>query len=259
MKILLTNDDGIEAAGLSELARILLGMGELYVVAPDRQRSAVSHAITVGEPLTLEPFDFPVPTLGAWRTSGTPADCVRLAMEVLLPQKPDLLVSGINQGLNLGLDVLYSGTVAGAMEGHLYGVPSIACSQDSGDFGLCRSYLAELIGGIAASPNAGRFVWNLNLPSCTPEEYRGVLPASLARFSQYPCRFVPGGTDIGGRRKFHPLSLFSRTQEEGSDTDGVARGYCTVTPLNEFFEDTEALRVLRELRACPQAGDHTAE
>lgn len=242
--ILLTNDDGIGAEGLAELARILSGAGELYVAAPDRPRSAASHSVTPDGLLAAEPFAFPAACAAAWRTSGTPADCVRLGVEALLPRKPDLVVSGINRGPNFGPDTLYSGTVAAAMEGRLYGIPSIACSLDGGDFGACRACLAELIAALAALPDAARYTWSLNLPSCPAEDYRGPAAALFSRPGPAPA-FVPEGTDAAGRRLFRPVPAPPDAREPGTDANWTALGYCAVTPLTEFRESAEGLRSLR--------------
>ena len=128
IRILITNDDGIFSEGIRILTDIVKDFGEIYVAAPDRQRSAVSHAITIHEPIMVEKSDFPVNTAGAWSIGSTPADCIRIALNNLLPDKPDLILSGINNGTNYGGDILYSGTVAGAIEGFQHKIPSIALS-----------------------------------------------------------------------------------------------------------------------------------
>ncbi len=121
--ILVTNDDGINAPGIHTLARAMAEIGEVYIVAPDRERSAVSHALTLHRPLRIEEMRDRV-----YNTNGTPTDCVALAITKILPRKPDLVAAGINRGANLGDDVTYSGTVSAAMEGTLLGVPSFAIS-----------------------------------------------------------------------------------------------------------------------------------
>lgn len=241
MNLLLTNDDGIQAEGLHELARIAGNLGEVYVAAPDRPRSAVSHAITVGAALTVaEERNFPAPCARAWSIGGTPADCVRLALEELLPEMPGLIVSGINNGPNYGLDILYSGTVAGAMEGHLYGIPAAACSLDGGDFRVCRKFLASLLKEIAGGDAA--VLWNLNLPSCDPWEYRGTVFAPLSRRSLYPCRYTPE-PGPGGIRRFFPVSAPENWAEPGTDIDLVSLGYCAATPLTESMQAPGKFRV----------------
>lgn len=127
MKILLTNDDGIHAPGMDSLCGALHGMGDIWVVAPSEERSACGHGITLNNPLRVEEFkknDF----VTCYAVNGTPADCVKMAVQELLPSRPDLLISGINLGSNLGINVIYSGTVAGAVEGSIQGLPAVAIS-----------------------------------------------------------------------------------------------------------------------------------
>ena len=142
MRILVTNDDGIHSPGLTALAKALSRVGEVWVVAPDRERTAVAHAVTLHKPLRVHQIGTRI-----YAVNGTPVDCVNLAVLKLLPAPPDLLVSGINKGVNLGDDVLYSGTVSAAMEGTILGVPSMAVSQEGQETFLfrrrgsvCRSY-----------------------------------------------------------------------------------------------------------------------
>lgn len=116
MKILLTNDDGINAKGIQALINKISLLGEVYVVAPDGERSASSQAITMNKPIRVDEVELRIENTQAWSISGTPTDCVKLAIETLLPQKPDLVISGINAGPNMGNDVLYSGTVSAAIE-----------------------------------------------------------------------------------------------------------------------------------------------
>src|SRR5688572_15868194 len=125
MRILVTNDDGIHSPGLTTLAKALSRVGEVWVVAPDRERTAVAHAVTLHKPLRVQHLGTRI-----YAVNGTPVDCVNLAVLKLLPAPPDLLVSGINKGVNLGDDVLYSGTVSAAMEGTILSIPSMAVSQE---------------------------------------------------------------------------------------------------------------------------------
>ena len=129
MRILLTNDDGIFAEGLQVLVQEIKKIAETYVVAPDHEQSATGHAITMHRPLRAEKIRyFHSENVPAWFVNGTPADCVKLGVEALLPTRPDLVVSGINRGANLGTDVIYSGTVSAAIEGTVLGIPAVAVS-----------------------------------------------------------------------------------------------------------------------------------
>jgi len=230
--ILLTNDDGIQAAGLHALVRVAQELGEVRVVAPDRERSGVSHAITLSEPLRVRSFGE-----GRWSLNGTPADCVFIAVNHLLDRRPDLLVSGINRGPNLGGDVLYSGTVGGAMEGTIHGIPSVALSLISAaDFAFdevlpaVRTLLEEVI----RQGLPPEVTLNVNIPDASIAPFRGFRMVRLGRrfySNDVITRTDPRGEDylwIGGTRV---------TMETTPDTDcGVVQeGFASVTPLRADF------------------------
>src|SRR5436309_9640076 len=178
MKVLLTNDDGIQAVGLNAMRRALLGVPEveLAVIAPDSNRSATARSITTREPLWLAETEFANGTLG-YATDGTPVDCVRFAALGLVEFEPELIVSGINHGSNLGDDITYSGTVAAALEGIVLGVPAIAVSQQSNlrelDFRLGRefhfdraaAFVARMVEELEHVPMPGGTLLNVNCPA----------------------------------------------------------------------------------------------
>lgn len=128
MRILVTNDDGIESAGIHALVQAMRRLGDVVVIAPDRQQSAVGHALTVASPLRATPFSRDGEVIG-WAINGTPADCVKLGVSTLLNERPDMIVSGINHGSNTSVNAIYSGTVSAATEGTLMGIPSMAVSD----------------------------------------------------------------------------------------------------------------------------------
>ena len=170
--ILVTNDDGIYADGLRALAQSAAELGEVFVVAPELEQSASSHSITLDRPLRIN-------ERGEKRfsVSGTPTDCVLLAVHRLLSRKPDLLLSGINHGPNMGEDVIYSGTVAAALEGYIIGIPSIAMSVASWDkvsFDDAASSFRELGQRMLAIGSGGPNLWNVNIPPIPREEMRGI-------------------------------------------------------------------------------------
>ena len=179
MIILVTNDDGINAKGIHILAETLSKIATVYVAAPENNHSGAGHGLTVTVPLRANEVNFEGLSGKAWAINGTPADCVKLAMEHLLPERPDVVVSGINDGPNLGTDVLYSGTVAGAMEGHLHGLPAIAVSvslrkrAQEANFQLA----ADVAGEFAAKFVAGELpctMLNINVPGLVPEDVNGL-------------------------------------------------------------------------------------
>ncbi|MDD4422916.1 MAG: 5'/3'-nucleotidase SurE, partial [Eubacteriales bacterium] len=170
MRILISNDDGIQADGLNVLRESLQDQHQVCVVAPDRERSATGHKITVSRPLRVKELTYPGSDTIGWEVDGTPADCVKLGLEALIPEPPDLVISGINFGPNLGTDVLYSGTVSAAVEGMINDIPSIAISLASHEF--CDfTFSGELIKkmvSILDDELTPRTLLNINMPPGAP-------------------------------------------------------------------------------------------
>jgi 5'-nucleotidase len=233
MRILVSNDDGISAPGILALATSLARENEVYVVAPDRERSATGHALTLHRPLTAEPHALDERLAGAWAVTGTPSDCVKLAVGALLKQPPDLIVSGINRGPNLGTDVLYSGTVSAALEGVINGFPAVAFSlatfSDKGyeraaDFAL---QLVRQLGGRTLPP---KFLLNVNLPALQDDGYAGVRITKLG-VRKYQDVFEHR-TDPRGRTYYW---LAGEAIEDGEDADSdvmaVRSNYVSITPI----------------------------
>lgn len=234
MRLLCSNDDGILANGLKCLEQAAAPLGEVYVVAPDREQSATSHSLTLHHPLR------PV-QLGPrrWQVDGTPTDCVMLAIEALLPHRPDFVLSGVNHGPNMGEDVLYSGTVAAAMEGLALGVPAVAVSfagrQGAGspeDLDQHIEPLSALLAHLIALPAfPADTLLNVNIPPVPAARIRGVKLTRLGRrvFSDSIARMTdPWGKPIywiGG-------GSVTWTAGEGTDVDAVRNDYISVTPLH---------------------------
>ncbi|NLA25770.1 MAG: 5'/3'-nucleotidase SurE, partial [Firmicutes bacterium] len=176
VNLLITNDDGIYAEGIQLLSQVLFESGQynLTIVAPDHERSAVGHAITMHRPLRVEQAHFlHNPALTGWAVNGTPSDCVKLAVEALLEEKPALIISGINRGSNLGTDVLYSGTVSAAVEGIILGVPSVAVSLTGGgkseEFTFAAEFIRDLLPHLLAEELPAGTLLNINVPPCSGE------------------------------------------------------------------------------------------
>lgn len=234
MRLLCTNDDGILAHGLACLVRAAEGLGEVTIVAPDREQSATSHSLTLHHPVR------PVRrTDGAYQVDGTPTDCVMLAVEALMPERPDFVLSGVNHGQNMGDDVLYSGTVAAAMEGLALGIPSIAFSFAGGDLRADPRLIDELVPTIRevldrltsmdAFPENTLF--NVNLPPMPAGGIKGMRITRLGRrvYSQSLTRM----NDPWGREIFWIGGGFaSWTGKEDSDFRAVEDGYVSITPLH---------------------------
>lgn len=179
MKLLISNDDGISALGIRTLANCLAEAGhEVTVVCPDRERSATGHGLTLHQPIRAEIVESIFhPAVKAWACDGTPSDCVKLALWALLDTPPDLVLSGINQGANLGTEILYSGTVSAAMEGMIEGIPSIAfslASHTSKEFQTAAHFAQQLVAQLAAKPLPELMLLNVNVPPVKWEEIAGV-------------------------------------------------------------------------------------
>lgn len=243
MRILCTNDDGILAHGLACLVKAAEELGEVTIVAPDREQSATSHSLTLHQP--LRPVRRPD---GAYQVDGTPTDCVMLAVEALMPERPDFVLSGINHGQNMGDDVLYSGTVAAAMEGITLGIPSIAISFAGGDLRtdprLIDEYvptLAELLRHLTSLPNLpGHTLLNVNLPPVSGGKVKGMRLTRLGR-RVYSESLTPM-RDPWGRPVFWiGGGSVSWTGADDSDFRAVQEGYISVTPLNLDLTHRELL------------------
>lgn len=233
MRILVSNDDGIGAPGIGNLARALATEHEVYVVAPDRERSAMGHALTLHRPLRAEPYDMGGGVAGAWATSGTPSDCVKLAIGALLDQQPDMIVSGINRGPNLGADVLYSGTVSAALEGCINGFPAVAFSLASfSDLGYERAaeFARSLVSQLAGRTLPPKFLLNVNLPALEGEGYKGVKVTKLG-IRRYQDVFEKR-TDPRGRTFYWLAGEAIETGEDAdSDVVAVRSNYVSITPI----------------------------
>jgi len=252
MRILLTNDDGVYALGLRALRLELLKLGDVTVVAPATEQSAVGHSVTLTTPLIVqEVLDEEKRRLG-WAVEGRPADCVKLALRELLPMPPDLIVSGLNAGSNAGINVLYSGTVAAAIEGAFFHCTSIACSLEYQkarplDFpraaGLARQVVEQII---ARRPTKGT-LFNVNIPDIDKGPVRGIrtVPQNIAPYVEGYDRRV----DPRGRMYFWTTPDFGCPDPHpDTDVSALADGYITVTPLQ--FDLTQQ-GLLRDMAGWP--------
>jgi 5'-nucleotidase len=233
MRILVSNDDGIKAPGIQALAHALAEEHEVWVVAPDRERSAMGHALTLHRPMRAEPFELGGKLAGAFAVTGTPSDCVKLAIGALLPEPPDLICSGINRGPNLGTDVLYSGTVSAALEGVINGFPAVAFSLNSfSDKGYERAaeFARSLVSQLAARTLPPKFLLNVNCPALQGEAYAGVRITKLG-VRKYHDLFEHR-TDPRGRTHYW---LAGEAGEEGEDEDSdviaVRDNHVSITPI----------------------------
>jgi 5'-nucleotidase len=227
MKILVSNDDGVNALGIKTLSRVLSEFAEVVTVAPDRNRSGASHSLTLEVPLRVDKLD----ETGFYSVKGTPTDCVHWAVNHLLEPDPDLVVAGINHGANLGDDVLYSGTVAAATEGRHMGLPAVAVSL-CGDrhFESAAHYAGLLVRALLRAPLASNQILNVNVPDLPLTEIRGIKVTRLGnrhRSEGVLREFDPRGKPI------YWIGPPGAKQDagEGTDFDAVERGFVSITPL----------------------------
>jgi 5'-nucleotidase len=231
--ILVTNDDGVDSPGLSALARALKRVEDVCVIAPNRNWTAAGHTKTLDRPLRVTPITLPGTRLSAFSSDGSPSDCVALGFLGLAPERPRLVVSGINTGPNLGSDITYSGTVSAAMEGVVSGVPAIAISLGDNfefDFRYAAAFAARLARRVLRAGLESDVLLNVNVPRGRRSEIRGVKVTRLGR-REYNDELIrrkdPFGRDyywIGG-------SPPSGAGEPGTDLHAVAAGYVSVTPV----------------------------
>lgn len=251
MLILLTNDDGIYAEGIQMMSKHLTREHQVYVVAPDHEQSATGHAITMHRPLRAEKVEHMyTETKGAWAVNGTPSDCVKLAVEALLKDDPpELVISGINRGFNLGTDVLYSGTVSAAVEAVILDLPAVAVSVgatiDCPNFTLAATYTAELIRKLPVKEIDKNTVLNINFPDLEESELKGVKITSQGvrhYRNSFEKRVDPRG------RTYYWLAgeLMKKDNPPDSDVVAVDEGYVSITPLQFNLSNKKMMQKLNK-------------
>ncbi len=246
MRILITNDDGILAPGIEALYRAVQDLGEVEVVAPETTQSAMGHAITVRTPIFAHRVHVNSVFWG-WSVDGSPADCVKLAMLELLPWRPDFVLSGINAGVNTGNNVLYSGTVAGALEGAFFDVPSVAFSlrlSDELNFRLAGEIARGVFEQIVASRPPGGMCLNVNIPALDRGLPRGIRvcpQATIAMDDKYVRREEPDGRHV----YFLDGALPDHSRCPDTDLAAVCDGYVSITPLRHDMTDHSRLGAVR--------------
>ena len=241
-RILVTNDDGIYSEGIRKLAKAIEPLAEVLIVAPDREQSAASHALTLNRPLRLLQLE-----KNEWIVDGTPTDCVNLGvLKLMRDTRPDLVVSGINFGPNLGDDVTYSGTISAAFEGSLLNIPSIAFSSLVGkhfSFDPCAELAAELVRWFLQEPRDPQIILNVNFPSAP---FQGVRVTHLGKriYSEALIeRLDPRG------RKYYWIGGGAPTWQpgEGTDFEAVQNGYVSITPLHLDLTHHQSIPRLKPL------------
>lgn len=251
MKILICNDDGIHAPGISVLHDSLQGQGQLHVVAPDVERSAAGHAITLADPIKSTPVEKDGVFFGD-AIGGTPADCVKLAVCALMrDDPPDLLLSGINLGSNTGISVIYSGTVSAATEAVVLGIPGVAfslCTYVDPEWEMAGRVAAEITKQLIANPMPANVLLNINMPNLPYEQLKGFKVTRMGRsrfVEKFHKRLDPRG------RTYYWLDGELELQDSGDDVDvhAVRDGYVSITPIHldlTAYDHLETFRFLEK-------------
>lgn len=259
MKLLISNDDGIFALGIRTLANQLAIAGhQVTVVCPDRERSATGHGLTLHQPIRAEMVESVFhPTVKAWACSGTPADCVKLALWALLDSPPDFVLSGINHGSNLGTDVLYSGTVSAAMEGMIEGIPAIAfslASFSSQEFQPAAAFAQSLLSQLGQHPLTEPLLLNVNVPPVPAEAIAGVTLArqGIRRYIDvFEKRLDPRGKTyywLAGELLEDVPQPADATTQVPTDVQAIRENYITITPLQYNLTCFKELVLLQQLK-----------
>lgn len=232
MKILVVNDDSVSAPGIALLAKAASSFGEVIVVAPSEQCSAMSQKLTLRETMVLKKFeDFPAPVVEAWELGGTPVDCVKVALCHLMDEKPDWVFSGINNGYNAGFDIAYSGTLGAAFEASRAGIPAIAFSiAGEKHLSAAEPYLTEIIGDLITRHPGEDTVWNVNFPPLASKPLMGNLTdRSVAQVSmyreEYISRQLPDGSAV---LTCHGIPTPDDQIGDGTDAAAVRAGYISI-------------------------------
>jgi len=229
MRILITNDDGIHSPGLTALAKALRGIGDVWVVAPDRERTAVSHALTLHKPLRVHQIGTRI-----YVVNGTPVDCVNLAVLKIMPKPPALVVSGINKGVNLGDDVMYSGTVSAAVEGTILGIPSMAVSQEGQErfrFEVGAHYAVRIARLVLERGLPEETLVNVNIPDRPLSSVHGVRVTCLSR-RRFDNPIIEKVDPHGRNYYWIAGTRVSWSRSKDADHEALEEGLISLTPIH---------------------------
>ncbi|HET6253593.1 MAG TPA: 5'/3'-nucleotidase SurE [Puia sp.] len=232
--ILVTNDDGINAPGIRNLVEAVKGLGKIVVVAPDKPQSGMGHAITIGNPLRLNPMHHLFDGVEAWQCSGTPVDCVKLAVDKVLRRKPDLCLSGINHGANHSINVIYSGTMSAAVEASIESIPAVGFSlldySVEADFTAARKYVRIIVEQVLAHPLDKHLILNVNFPAVPENLIKGIKVARQA-YAKYEEDFIERNDP--NSKKYYWLTGKFVNFDKGRDTDvwALEHNYVSVVPV----------------------------
>jgi 5'-nucleotidase len=246
--ILITNDDGVTAPGIRNLVEAVKDLGKVVVVAPDKPQSGMGHAITIGSPLRLHSVKS-IDGVEAWSCSGTPVDCVKIAVDKVLHRKPDICLSGINHGANHSINVIYSGTMSAAIEASIENIPSIGFSlldlSMEADFSAARTYARRIVESVLSTKADRHLCLNVNIPRVSEELIRGIriCRQAYAKYEEdFKERIDPAG------RKYYWLTGEFVNSDKGKDTDvwALENQYVSVVPVQFDLTSHERLEKMRK-------------
>ena len=231
--ILVTNDDGITSPGIKNLIDAAKTLGKVVVVAPDKAQSGMGHAITIGNPLRMDKVDM-FGDVEAWQTSGTPVDCVKLAVDKILHRKPDLCISGINHGANHSINVIYSGTMSAAMEASIESIPSIGFSlldyRFDADFSAATFYANKIIKTVLANKLDKHLLLNVNIPSVPKKEIKGIKICKQA-YAKYKEEFDERIDPHGKKYYWLTGEFINFDKDEDTDVWALQNNFISVVPV----------------------------
>jgi 5'-nucleotidase len=249
LRILISNDDGIHAHGLRVLAERLAleAENQVYVVAPDRERSATSHAITMHKPLRVQEVPMGEHIKGAWATNGTPSDCVMFALGAIMNPPPEVVISGINRGANLGNEIIYSGTVSAAMEGAIAGFTSMAVSlvvSKNYHFATAAEFIAQLVKILPASQLPQNCLLNINVPDLPPDQIKGIAVTEMG-FRRYSQSWEKRTDPRGKLYYWYSGKVIETSTSEATDVWAVSNAKISITPVSFNMTEHDTLLKMR--------------
>ncbi len=251
MRIVITNDDGIFSDGIYQLAKALQSAGEVIIVAPNTEQSAKGHSITLHRPLRVNKVKFFDTELEAYAVDGTPVDCVKLAVEAILhDRKPDLVVSGINNGPNLGTDVIYSGTVSAAVEAAILDIPAIAVSMATtsiDNYNGAAKFVCKMAKRILQIVEEKSTVFNVNYPTCQEESIQGVKLTTLG-IRKYSNSFIERKDPRGNSYYWVSGTAMELEQNEDSDILAINNNYISISPIHFDLTHFKTYQRLKDLK-----------
>lgn len=248
--ILVTNDDGITAPGIASLVEAVKDLGDVIVVAPDKPQSGMGHAITIGVPLRLNKVDDIIDGVTSYQTSGTPVDCVKLAVDKILHRKPDICLSGINHGANHSINVIYSGTMSAAMEASIEGIPSVGFSlldfRFEADFSASKFFVRKIVESLLKAPkNVKHLLLNVNIPAVPLELMNGIKVCKQA-YAKYDEDFDERQDPHGKKYYWLTGEFVNFDTSEDTDVWALEHNYVSVVPVQFDLTNYELKKQLEQ-------------